>query len=125
MLANDNQFRQFELALDHNTEALQTLRDMKRAWKNLINFETPRTEYGSARRGMNTFRETMKNILDMIVEQVGAKQHAEALNYLYSPRWLADMENLRKTSNMTSRKAQAAIMFAKILPPMALSNTNQ
>ncbi len=125
VLSNDNQFKHFELALDHNPVALQTLRDMKVAWKNLSNIVTPKTAKGRAETSMDTVRQSFGAILEMVGDQLGGKRHAEAIKYLYSPRWVADAQNIRKTLNKKSAIKQFSIMTAKIIPPALLLNSNQ
>jgi len=125
VLKNDNQYKQFELALDHNPVALQTLRDMKMAWKNLSNIVTPKTAKGRAETSMDTVRQSFGAILDMVTEQVGSKQHAEAIRYLYSPKWMADAQNIRSTTNKSSQQRQFALMMAKVLPPALIMKPNQ
>lgn len=123
LLQNDDQFEKFNLALDHKPEAQQMLTDMRTAFKDIVNLETYRTRAGRAANFMDTARNHYEMIIRGIKESIGTKKEAEALRYLYSPRWQADMQNIMTTKNKESRALQAAAMLSKIAPTIVLTKS--
>lgn len=108
VLANDIRFNQFAVALEHNPEALQHLTDMKTAWQDLMNFETPRTAKGRADSGVNKQRQLIDAFVDEWNRFMGDERQIRALKYIYSPEWQKD---LGRVNNISNKKAKISLMI--------------
>jgi len=123
VMDNESQFQQFDMALNHNPKAQQTLRTMKKTWEDLINYkDSSKAGAVKAKTSMDSRRDAMMSFLDAVSEQLGHKEYTEALHYLNSERWIADLENIKTTKNVKSKVYQAASMLSKIAPPAVLSS---
>lgn len=129
MFTNENQYNQFKVALDHNPEALKMFENLKTSWEDLSRPSKKATTAAEQEKiGMGGLRDSFLTYLEMIADQVGGKDQQAALRYLYSPKWQADLANIKSTANPVTRKRQTAIMFAKTLPPkyfIGNDNSNQ
>lgn len=119
VLANDNRFKQFQAALDHNPQALQQLNDMKSAWEHLINIETPRTAAGQSKTSMNIARSSVQAIVDIYNNLAGAEKQIKALNYLYSDKWQKDLGKV-KSLPKSQQKGMMSILLGKTIAPAYL-----
>lgn len=125
VLKNENQYNQFKMALDHNPEALTTLENMKLAWEHLKNPVAAGTEYQRSAQSTNAIRDSIGRLYQEITSIAGGKEEAKAIEYLHSPRWMADIQSANKIRNEKIRNAKLAEMMTKILPPTILNNLLQ
>ena len=117
VLANENRFNQFKIALSDNPKALEQLTNMRKAWEHLINIETPRTAAGQAKTSMSKARESVQAIVDMYNEMVGGEKQIKALNYIYSPKWGHDLMSISKLKNKDDKKIKLAMLLGKTIAP--------
>jgi hypothetical protein len=124
VLSNENRFEQFQVALEHNPQALQQLNDMKTAWEHLINIETPRTAAGQSKTSMNMARSSFEAFVNAYNNLMGEGKHIKALNYLYSTKWQKDLEKIVKLPEK-ERKPMMSILLGKIIAPSYVLDTNK
>ncbi len=116
ILANDNRFKQFQVALEHNPKALQQLNDMKTAWEHLINVETPRTAAGQSSSKVNMFRNSLDALVGAYNNLFGGEKQLKALNYIYSDKWIKDLGKVQKLPPK-QRKSMMPILLGKSIAP--------
>jgi len=124
VLSNDNRFKQFQVALEHNPKALSQLNDMKTAWEHLINLETPRTAAGQAKTNMSFARNSVDAIINMYNNLTGGEKHIKALKYLYSDKWLNDLGKI-KLMPKKDQKPMMVMLLGKTIVPAYKSESDR
>lgn len=118
VLSNDVRYKQFEAALDHNPIALEQLRNMKKAWENLINIETPKTAAGQSASGVNKSRNWMDALIDQWHEMIGGERQSQALKFMYSPKWQKKFDEIGRIKNRNARATLLGTQISKTIAPI-------
>lgn len=125
VLSNDARFNQFDVSLEHNPVAQTHLRNMKTAWQDLITLETPKTASGQSKSGVNKARNIMDGLIDQWHEMVGGKRQADALKYIYSPKWTKDFEEISRIKNRNAKITLLSTKLAKTIAPISFLDNPQ
>jgi len=125
VLSNDTRFKQFQVALEHNPQALQQFNDMKLAWEHLVNLETPRTAAGQAKTSMSMPRESVQAIIQMYNNLRGGEKHIKALKYLYSDKWLNDVGKIKLMPKKDQKPMLSLLLGKTIAPAYTLEDKKQ
>lgn len=102
-LRNDNQFNELFNSLHNAPEAQANLKDMKLAWRNLINVGTARAASGKAETSMSGARESFTKLIDIWDEMTGNKTGVEALRFIHSPEWEHEFKNISLMKDQKER----------------------
>lgn len=113
VLQNDEKYNQLVSSLKNVPEAQAKLKDMKEAWKNLINIETPRSASGRAEGNTSAVRETIQHIFDLIEEATGSKRNKESLAYIHGGEWHKDAEEISKLKSRKERSNKYIQILSK------------
>jgi hypothetical protein len=122
ILSNDRDFNQFHEAMKGLPNAQAKLRNMRLAFKNLINSYTVKTAAGQAKSSLDVPRSTGQFISKQLQKIAGGKYDKAAIEIITNPDW--DLSYLPKI-NAKSTPAQKASYFKKfteILDDAAIKN---
>lgn len=103
ILKNDDEFDKLMVSLKNAPEAQDQLRDMKTAWKHLINPETPRGVYGKTETGLTQSRNWIDTILETWQNMTGNKKGVEATKFFNSPEWPKAFDRIQKLKDKDQR----------------------
>lgn len=115
VLQNDNTFNQLLTALDHNPQAKKQLIHMRRAWKDLIDIETPRSAAGLASTGMKQARNPIDALIDTWHEIVGTKRDKEALRVIYSKDWQKKLNDISMMKDKELKSKKMSDLLSSLL----------
>jgi hypothetical protein len=115
VLENDNQFKQFHLALDHKPEAQKTLENMKKAWKDLISLEDVKGSHFRSKEGFSQSRGKIENMIDWYNRLTGSEKNLEAVKFIHSRDWINKFGDIQKIKNKEERIAATSRMIVNLL----------
>lgn len=124
ILKNDDKFNQIVSSLKNVPEAQEKLRDMKKAWKDLINIETPRSAAGRSESNTSAARDTIQHIFDLVEEATGSKRNKEALAYIHGGEWHKDIDEISKLKSRKERSEKYIQILSKF-PAAIYSGSNK
>jgi hypothetical protein len=87
ILANDRQYKQFYDALKGDRSAQMKMRDMKSAFKDLLNSYTVKTAGGQAKSSLDVERSTSQYFKNMLSNLAGGKYDKAAIEMITNPKW--------------------------------------
>ena len=122
VLNNENLFKQLQVAVDHNPEALRLLNNMKDGWEDLKRIGKGKSAHYEESRGFKGIRDSMLSIVAMIADQITPSQQAEAIKYLNSPAWEADVLNVANVTKSSAKEKLMTKIFGRVIPSMVLPN---
>lgn len=114
VLENDENFEGLLSSLKNVPEAQNQLKDMRLAWKNLINIETPRGAAGKEENSMTRARATVQALEDIFYNMTGQKTNIKGLNFIHNPKWIDEFNSIYKMKNKENRTAKYANLIGKI-----------
>lgn len=123
ILRNENKFNDLINSLKNVPEAQSKLRDMRLAWKNLINVETPRAASGKAETSMSAPREAIRALIDIFHEVVGSKRNLEALKFIHSGEWEKQFKNIASIKDKQKRTDELINMLGRLTSSQMISNS--
>ena len=87
ILANDRQYKQFYDALKGDKASQMKLRDMKGAFKDLLNSYTVKTAGGQAKSSLDVGRSSLQDVGNYIANLAGGKYDKAAIEMITSGKW--------------------------------------
>lgn len=114
VLRNENKFNDLMKKLKNVPEAQAKLRDMKLAWKNLINIEKPSGSAYREETGLNQSRQIVNKMLDIWTEMTGAKRNLKALKFIHSGEWDKSFKEVMKVKDKRGRDEKIAHLLGKV-----------
>jgi len=114
ILKNDDQFNKLHDSLKNVPEAQDKLKDMKLAWKNLIDIEKPKNAAFRSETGLSQSRNAFSQILDMYNHMTGSGRNIQALKFIHSPEWDKGFAKIQEIQNTSKRRDAIAEMLSKV-----------
>lgn len=104
ILANDRQYQQFYNALKGDKSAQMKLRDMRAAFKDLMNSYTVKTAGGQAKSSLDVERSSGQFIKNLVSNMLGGKYDKAAIDMITSGKW---DEAFRQAAAKRGKKSSA------------------
>lgn len=105
-LGNKNKFDDLIEDLRDVPEAQDTLRDMRLAWKEVMNLQGPGAAAFRQESGVAQARQKFSKLMDMYNDLTGGQTNVEALEFIRSPDWI---DSMKKISNVKGQKQRARL----------------
>ena len=115
ILKNDDEFNKLNDSLKNVPEAQDKLKDMRLAWKNLIDIEKPKNKAFREETGLNQSRNWASKLVDMWNEMTGAKRNIQALKFIHSPDWDKGFDKIRQIKDKQKRNDALAELLGKLV----------
>jgi len=115
VLKNEDEFNKLHDSLKNVPEAQDKLKDMRLAWKNLIDIEKPKNKAFREETGLNQSRNWASKIVDMWNEMTGSKRNIAALRFIHSPDWDKGFRKIGQIKDLEKRKDAIADIIAKLV----------
>jgi hypothetical protein len=122
ILKNEDQFKQLHDSLKNVPEAQAKLKDMRLAWKDLINLEKPRSASYTAEKGLDQSRARASELLNLWYEMTGSKRNLQALKFINSGEWDKSFAKIRQIKDESKRMDELASLFARLTTASKTSN---
>jgi hypothetical protein len=115
VLANDNKFKQFKVALGDNEKASKSLDNMKKIFGRLINTPTAKTAEVLSRGSISKPRASITKLAEQWQELLsGGKYDKEAVELITSPRWTDELSKLGKITEKDKLVAAFHNLLGKV-----------
>lgn len=113
-LQGDRRFNQLLAATKDMPQAQQKLKDMREAFKYLIDPNTARNAAGLAKNSMDKTRNFGDQVLEHVKNAAGGKYDKAAVELITSSKWNNEFAEIQKINNKENRAIRASDLLAKI-----------
>jgi hypothetical protein len=114
ILKNEDEFNKLHQDLKNVPEAQDKLKDMRLAWKNLINIGKPNSAAFRSQEGLDQSRDWMKAIMDNWNKLTGAKRNVAAIKFINSPDWEKGFAKIAEIKDKEKRIAALGRMMVHL-----------
>lgn len=112
-LQNDNSYNKLLNSLSNVPEAQNQLRDMKTAWEFLIRPTSPANVAYQDEGGLGVPINPFNYLAEMVSNLTGQARNKNAINYIYSDRWVKDLQKMQGMPTREQRGSQLANMIGR------------
>lgn len=114
ILKKDSDFNKFMLATKNIPGANQKLKDMRLAFRNLMNPVSAVTANRNARSNMSGFRDAFKTGINSVYNLLGGHYDQAAIKLITSNKWDKEFNGIRSESNSVIRGQKLGALLGKI-----------
>lgn len=114
VLKNETEFNKLVEDLTNVPEAQAKLRDMRLAWKNLVNLKKGNTAAHQAETAIDQSRNWASVLIDMWNHLSGAKRNIKALQFIHGGKWDEGFKHIQEIKDANARNDALVDLMEKI-----------
>jgi uncharacterized protein YaaR (DUF327 family) len=124
-LKNDRSFNQLLTASKNIKGTTQKLIDMRRAFKDLINFEGVKTAAFQARKNIDNPRNDLSSYAQLAKNALGSKYDEAAIEFVQSGKWDKEFKTIMQNKEPNARAAKFVSLLSRIAAEQATNPRGQ
>lgn len=126
VLSKKRDFNQFRIALKNNKKALNKLKDMRKAFKDLIDVRTVKGTAGLAQTSLSKPRQPIEAILNFIESNTPGSFDKTAVEIITNPKWTKDFNKVMAArENKIKFLDRLSTLFNKVGVASSSAATNE
>ncbi len=122
ILRNQTNYEQFITALEGNKEAQETLKSLRRLFKDLENNYSPKANRGKAEHGLEPLRNFPYNMGEYVLKLLGGSYDDAATKLIYSHKWQKIFKDIMFEKGARHAKSQHKLL--KLLDILSKSSAH-